>query len=233
MTTTPRLLLPAIAAAALVLAGCAPAGPSPSPVPTVEASSTPSAEPTEPEPTVDPDILLTITATATSPSGAVADLRQVVYLPVAEEALLPEDIPQLDEECEGWRQVIAAPSFLVSDIDVTDRSGDGAFWDTPVAIVDLNGWPIFRGEVSPFQSFCSSVQVGLGATRGMTPIDGDDWESVDYGFGIATEAGFDTPQPDDVALTACTITLGEAAASSPVALAWAELEHGPLECLFR
>lgn len=231
MTNRMPHLLPALLAVAL-LSGCTPAptpsaGPSSSPA---GPSATPSASASA---SADPDILFTITATATSPSGAVADLRQVVYKPVAEAELPPTDIAQLDVECDGWRPLIAAPSFVVSDIDVTDRSGAGASWNSAVAVVDLNGWPVFTGQISAFQSSCSSVQVGLGATRGVTPVEGGDWELVDYGFGIATEAGADTPTPDDVLLSDCVMTLGADAASSAIATAWAGAAHGPLECLFR
>jgi len=231
MTNRMPHLLPALLAVAL-LAGC-----TPTPVPSAGPSSSPAGPSASPSPSaspvVDPDILFTVTATATSPSGAVADLRQVVYAPIAEAELPPTDVPQLDLECDGWRPLIAAPSFVVSDIEVTDRSGAGASWNSAVAVVDLNGWPVFTGQISTFQSYCSSVQVSLGATRGVTPVDGGDWESVDYGFGIATEAGADTPTPDDVLLSDCAMTLGPRAASSSIAAAWAAAAHGPLECLFR
>jgi len=237
MTTRMPHLLPALLAV-ILLAGCAPtpaAPPGASPTGGPSASPSPSVSPSPaPAPAVaDPDILFTITATATSPSGAVAHLRQVVYAPISEAELPAADIAQLGAECDGWRPLMTGPSYVVSLIDVTDESPAGAVWDSGVAVVDLTGSPVFTGQITPFQAYCSSVQVGLGASRGVTPVEGGDWETVDYGFAIAVEAGYDVPSEYDTLLSDCAIELGVDASSSAIASAWVGLAHGPLECLFR
>ena len=242
MKTTAALSTLAIFTA-LSLAACSPGDPtseSPSvpPSATASADETPLPEEDDGKTPIDPDVLFTITVTATAPNGAVADLVQAVYKPVAATTQQSVDEAALDSECTGWRDSFAAPAYVVSLIDVTDRSPAGSSWDRSVAVASMNGWPVFSGAVDTFQAYCASYQVNLGASRAVTPIaagsNSDDmqgWARIRYGFGIATEAGTDTPGPDDTVLSNCQIVLSAEAATSPIASAWA-WNGNPLSCSF-
>ena len=230
--------------AALSLAGCTPGDPSDphetdsTPTVTATPDETPRADDTDSDATLDPDVLFTISVTATAPNGAIAELVQTVYKPVAATDQQAVDVAALDSECTGWESDYPTPDFLVSLIDVTDQSPAGASWDRSVAVASMNGFPVFSGEVDTFQAYCASYQVNLGASRAVTPIaagvgsDGPHgWAHISYGFGIATEAGMDTPGPDDTLLSNCQVTLSAEAATSPIASAWA-WDGNPLSCSF-
>lgn len=231
--------IPVIVLAALALAGCTPSDPAPSITPSTvdsspEPSETASAAAVD---TLDPDVLFTISVTATAPNGAIADLVQTVYKPVASTTQQAADEAALDGECDGWRAAYPAPEYLVSLIDVTDRSPDGASWPHSVAVVSMNGWPTFSGEVESFMAYCASVQVNLGSSRGVTPVSGaadaaGGWATFEYGFGIATEAGTDVPGPTDTVLSNCAIELSAEAQASAIASAWV-VPSSPLSCIFR
>ena len=248
---TTALLATLAVLAALSLAACTPGGPTPgvtdgsaSPTVTADGTSTPSPEDGDGDgdgdggTPIDPNVLFTISATATAPNGAIAHLVQAVYKPVAATDQQSVDQAALDSECTGWESDYPSPEFVVSLIDVTDASPAGASWDRSVAVVSMNGFPVFSGEVSTFQAYCASYQVNLGASRGVTPVkagSGSDgthgWAHILYGFGIATEAGMDTPGPDDTVLSDCQVTLSAEAAASPIASAWA-WDGNPLSCSF-
>lgn len=228
--------------AAIALAGCSPGDPTAGqtgsrPVSTA-TESTPTSVPNGDGPVADPDVLFSIFVTATSPSGAVADLVQTVYRPVAATTQQSADEAALDGECDGWRSEYAAAEYVVGLIDITDRSPAGSSWDRSVAVVSMNGWPVFSGEVDTFQSYCASYQVNLGSSRGVTPIaagagaDGTHgWAHIEYGFGIATEAGTDVPGPNDTVLSDCVIILGAEAQASAIASTWVS-GGDPLGCMF-
>ena len=205
-------------------------------------SATPTPEATDTGPSLDPDVLFTITVTATAPNGAVADLSQVVYKPVPSTDMQAVDEAGLDGECDGWRAEFPSAEFVVSLIDVTDRSPAGASWNGSVAVASMNGWPHFSGEVSSFQAYCASYQVNLGASRAVTPVaagtaadTSGGWAKIAYGFGIATEAGTDVPGPDDTLLSDCHIELSQYAIdNSAIAASWATQvqEYPQLGCSF-
>ena len=230
---------PAVLLVALALTGCTTPVDEPAPSETPEFSS-PAPEETEtsdPVDPVDPAVLFTITVTATAPDGASADLVQTVYKPVASTAQQAADEAALDGECDGWRAAYPTPQYIVSDISVTDTSPAGSSWQHSVAVVSMNGWPVFTGEVDSFMAYCASVQVNLGASRGVTPVSGaadasGGWATFEYGFGIATEAGTDVPGPTDTVLSDCTIVLSAEAQSSLIASAWV-VPSSPLSCIFR
>jgi hypothetical protein len=239
-----RLATPAILAIlALTLAGCTPSTPSPTASPSDSETPSASATPTESaSPTadpVDPNILFTITVTATSPSGAIAHLRQAVYAPVASTSSQVADEAALDSECDGWRAAYPSPAYVVTTIEITDESPAGKNWTTPVAVVSMNGWPTFTGSVSSFMAYCASVQVSIGSSRGVTPVNaaaGADgaggWAHILFGFGIATNAGSDVPGPTDTLLSDCQIVLSPAASASAIASTWSASTASPLNCSF-
>jgi hypothetical protein len=228
--------------AALSLAACSPGDPTDpeetdttsTPTATADATPVPDDGPTP----LDPDVLFVISATATAPNGALANLVQTVYKPVSTTNQQGVDEAALDSECTGWRDEYPSADYVISLIDVTDQSPAGASWQHSVAVASMNGWPVFSGEVDTFQAYCASYQVNLGASRAVTPVTPGSgaegphgWAHILYGFGIATEAGTDTPGPDDTVLSNCQITLSAEAAASAIASAWA-WDGNPLSCSF-
>ena len=231
--------IPAVLLVALALTGCTTPAGDPAPSEAADSSSPvpEETETTDPVDPVDPTVLFTISVTATAPDGASADLTQTVYKPVAATTQQAADEAALDGECDGWRAAYPSPQYLVSDITVTDTSPAGSSWQHSVAVVSMNGWPTFTGEVDSFMAYCASVQVNLGASRGVTPVGGTadssgGWATFEYGFGIATEAGTDVPGPDDTVLSDCTIELSADAQASAIASAWV-VPSSPLSCIFR
>lgn len=227
-----RLIHVAAALSLLALAGCgvmpvptATGTPTGSPTPTF--SSSPSPTPTA---TAEGEVLFTISATLTSPVGAKAHLEQVVYAPTAAIADSASVEAQLDQECDGWRDRFAAPDFLVSEITTTDTSTGGKKWaPTGQVVVSLAGTSVFQGDFTPFQSYCSSVQVLVpGTITGVTPVastgspdSAEGWGTLRYGFGIATEPGTDATDPRYPQLSDCAITVSPAArAASANAAGW-------------
>lgn len=223
--------------AALSLTACMPGDPTDPPATDATPTATPDATP-EPDPGLDPDVLFTITVEATASNGALATLVQTVYKPVAATEQQAVDEAALDAECEGWKVQYPAAEYVVSLIDVTDHSPDGSSWDQSVAVASMNGWPAWSGEVDTFQSYCASYQVNLGASRAVSPITAGSgaegthgWARMLYGFGIATNAGSDTPGPDDTLLSDCVVELSAEAALSAIASSWV-WDGNPLSCSF-
>ncbi|MCC6376952.1 MAG: hypothetical protein IT191_08030 [Microbacteriaceae bacterium] len=231
-----------------VLSGCVPqlnipnlnGNHSQSPTPVITDSPAPTPDPTV---ALDPDVLFVISVTATSPQGAVADLTQTVYKPLDSTNQQATDQAALNDQCSGWQTAYTSPQFIVSQIDVTDRSPAGTSWDSnPVAIVSMDGAPVFTGEFTTFQAFCASVGVKLGSTRGVSPVQSGDpdairgWARTQYGFGIATDPQFDLSTTGPyVTLSNCSITLSQFAIdNSPTAASWATLaqNHPLYECGF-
>lgn len=227
-----RLIHVAAALSLLALAGCgvmpvpgASGTPSGTPSPTASSTPTPS-----PAPTAAGDVLFTISATLTSPVGATAHIEQVVYAPTATLADAAAVEAQLDEECDGWRDRFPAPDYLVSEITATDTSTGGKRWaPSGQVVVSLAGTAVYQGDFTPFQSYCSSVQVLVPADiRGVTPVtaggnpdSAEGWGSLTYGFGIATEPGTDATDSRYPQLTDCAITVSPAArAASANAASW-------------
>ncbi len=232
-----RIVRPTVTAASVVvlvvlgLAACATPAPVPSSTPAPSASSpAPTPTPTDVADSLGPDVLFRISVTATHPNGAIADLVQTVYRPVATTDMQAADEAALDAECGSWRNAFPKREFVVSTITVTDRSPAGAGWGVvPPAVVSMNGWPVFTGAMTSFQAFCASVQVELGETRGVTPVVSGDpdavdgWARVRYGFGIATDPSFDLSTKGQYpTFSNCSIELSQFAISqSPTAAGWA------------
>jgi hypothetical protein len=243
-----RIAAPTIAALSLVLlGGCALL---PSDVPTTAASQpgetsspTASTTPTEAPDAVDPNVLFTISATATSPEGAVAYLKQVVFMPTA--SVDGGYIDQLDEECAGWKAGYPNPSFIATTVTAVDASPAGVSWNYDPAAVDLTGYPVFKGDFDTFQAYCATVQIKAGGTAtgvsplvgGKTPDQKGGWAHMAYGFGIDYDGSLTYQQAlkTNTQLTDCAIELSdEAVATSSIAAEWATLVHKEpaFNCIF-
>ena len=173
-------------------------------------SPTPAATPD------DSDILFTISATLTSPVGAVAHVEQVIYAPTSDLSDVDSVTAQLDEECDGWRARFGQPDYLVGIITTTDLSTGGKKWSPAgQVVVSMAGTAVYQGDYTTFQSYCSSVQVLVpGTVRGVTPVpaggspdSAEGWGTITYGFGIATEPGTDSTDPQYTQLSNCKISV--------------------------
>jgi hypothetical protein len=177
--------------------------------------------------TADPNVMFTISATVTSPAGAVADIVQVVYKPVAQDAdsaLLTDP----DNGCGDWQSVIPDPEYVVTVATATDRSPAGVSWpDFGVAFVGLLGRPIFTGPHQLWGVACTDAIIPIGSVRGITAVSsgpadtGFGWANVSYGIttgGAAQEyEGW-----DDENITNCKISLSQwAIDNSAKAASWA------------
>ncbi len=233
MNSHRRTPIPLLIVLSLVpLTACVPPGSgpsvSPSPGQQTPSPSVSSAAPTQN--TLDPDILFRISVTAHDPSGAVADLVQTVYKPKSSTSNMTADLAELDNQCTGWQSAYPNPQYVETDVDVTDKSPAGASWGpAAVAVVSMNGSPVFSGSFTTFQAYCASVGVLLGNTHGVTPVASGNpdairgWAQVLYGFGVATDPQFDlTTVGPYVTFTNCQIELSQFATdNSAVAASWA------------
>jgi hypothetical protein len=224
-----RLVPFAAVAVVLVLASCGLRMPVPTGTGTPTGSASPTPGATVAPPLAEEDVLFTISATLTSPVGATADIEQVVFAPVSTLDRIDEVEARLDEECGDWRSTIGEPAYVASLVTTTDTSKGGKKWPpSGQVVVSLSGFPVFEGDYTGFQNFCSSVQVLIpGTVVGVTPVPasaGSDsrggWATVIYGFGIATEGGEDPTDERYTQLSDCVITLSEAAEESAIARSW-------------
>jgi hypothetical protein len=243
LTTHARLALVGTVLITVTISGCsAPPNPQtsgsnhPSIAPTASASPTPVLPTITP---VDPNVLFTITATATSPAGAVADLTQIVYKPTTNAA----SVAQLDAECGSWQDYFTpSVQYLASTVTAVDRSPAGKSWSSSVAVVSMNGFPVFTGDFGSFQSPCASVFINIGTANGVTPVDAGSpdanrgWAMNYYGFGIATEdPGAESAGPNDTVISNCAISLSDFAVNnSSIASGWATApqQYPDLGCSF-
>lgn len=231
----------ALAAAMLVLTGCAPhAAPSSTPHPAATQHASPSASATPTLPPLPDDVLFRISVTATAPNGAIAELTETVHAPVTTTDQQSADEAQLDNECDSWRTAFASTKFVVGQVSAKVVSGS---WDPQQVIaVDMAGYPVWQGDERPFQGFCASALASIpGASRAVSPVGGGNadrdggWAIYRYGFGVPTEPGADaSPAPSDVVLSHCSVQVGAAAHDSVFAGSWptsAQTGNG-LSCFF-
>ena len=218
----------------LLIAGLTACSPSPDPATldkplnsSVPNTGVPPTPIVDDEPPIDPNVMFTISATVTSPAGAVADIVQLVYRPVARDAdsaLLTAP----ESGCGDWQSVIPDPEYVVTVATATDRSPAGVSWpEFGVAFIGLSGRPIFTGPHQLWGVACTDAIIPIGTVRGITAVSagpadtGYGWANVSYGIstgGSADEyAGW-----DDDNITDCTITLSQwAIDNSAKAASWA------------
>lgn len=182
-------------------------------------------------PTADPTVMFTISATVTSPAGAVADIVQTVYKPVAQTDNQAADYALLTDPgsgCGDWPSVIPDPEYVVAIATVTDRSPAGVSWPyLGVAFVNLMGRPMYTGPFDTWGAACSSVIAHVGTVRGVTAVSsgpadtGFGWANVNYGIGTGA-AAVEYEGWDDENITNCKLTLSQwAIDNSAIAAGWA------------
>ncbi len=179
------------------------------------------------EPPIDPNVMFTISATVTSPAGAVADIVQIVYRPVAQDAdsaLLTDP----ESGCGDWPSVIPNPAYVVTVATATDRSPAGVSWpDFGVAFIGLSGRPIFTGPHQLWGVPCTDAIIPIGTVRGIAAVSsgpadtGYGWANVSYGITTGG-SGQEYEGWDDENITNCKITLSQwAIDNSAKAASWA------------
>jgi hypothetical protein len=221
-----------IAAAALLLAACAPATPAKTaaPKPSKTATPTPSATPSATANPLPADVLFKITATVTAADGTVATVSELVHQPVAQTDHQTGDEAQLDSECDGWRQAFSNTQFVVADV-TTSITGSGTWTDDTGRIaVDMAGYPVWTGDQEPYQATCATAIAQVpGIAHAVSPVaggkpDGDGgWAVFRYGFSAAVNDPSATPSAgggSGLQFSKCRIQMGPAAKPSIFASAW-------------
>ncbi len=183
--------------------------------------------------------LFRVTATARAENGAVADLVETVFQPVAPTAV---DAALLDSQCNypgvqslkgqpSWESVYPSPLFVVTTITSAVRAGSPAWLPDDEVIFYFLGTAAYSGSFAGFEAYCAPGIVRVpGRIHGVAPVPGGD--PVGGASGWASEIGsygFDGGRNDPVApvvggtaiVSDCAIQLSAAAqAASPVAAAW-------------
>jgi hypothetical protein len=186
--------------------------------------------------------LFRVTATARAQNGAIADLVETVFQPVATN---PVDTALLDSQCNypgvrslkgqpSWESVYPSPLFVTTTITSTVRADSPTWLPDDEVIFYFLGTAAYSGSFAGFEAYCAPGVLGVpGQIHGVAPVPGGD--PVGGASGWASEIGsygFDGGRNDLVApvvggtaiVSDCAIQLSAAArVASPVAAAWATL----------
>ncbi|MDQ1545571.1 MAG: hypothetical protein QOH69_475 [Actinomycetota bacterium] len=184
--------------------------------------------------------LFRITATAKAHNGAVADLVETVYQPIAPTA---RDVALLDSQCNypgvaslkgqpTWESGYPNPLIVATTITSTVRTGSPAWSPDEKVIFYFLGTAAYTGAFTGFEAYCAPGILGVpGTIHGVAPVPGGDpvggslgWASrfVSYGFNGGGNYPVTPVVGGDVIVSDCAIQLSAAAkAASTVAAAWA------------
>lgn len=246
----------AVLVGAAVLSGCAPAAHAPHGHPHHTASggsssgssAVPSATPT-PTPTPFPqslgplpaNALFRITAQGFQKNGAVVDLSETVYAPVAP---TPADTTLLNTQCNTdgyspWQSGFSGPALYVHATMTATIEAGAASFDTSTEIAAYFGYEVaaFTGAYHEAQAPCADGFVTVpGTMQGLSPVlasnpvhDQQGWgnSQTRYGFfGDALNSGPDVPGPTLV--KNCAVDISAAAlAAAPALSAWTTQPYVP------
>ncbi|MEP6482112.1 MAG: hypothetical protein ABJA94_08920 [Rhodoglobus sp.] len=207
------------------------AGPALSPAPTLSSTAGASATP------LTANALFRITATATEPDGAVAELTETVYAPVAlsaaESALLTAQCPG-----SGWPGNYPSPTAVRATVVTAVRAGSTPWTSfSPVGITaSLGNVAAWSGQFAPTANLGCASPGALavpGTASGVEAISpasspagvagGEGWFSAIYGFAMSYD-GEDPAGPVPamrVTLSNCALELGPLAISgNPATAGW-------------
>ena len=200
----------------------------------------PTAKPSA-TPTADPNVMFTITGTVHSADGATADLKQVVYRPIAQSEDAASFALFSDPEylC-GDPADIPGAMLLKAVVTVTDTSPAGSSWpDDAYGLTFLasGGRTRYAGSWNNAGSPCDTpAYVVLGETQTVSlanPTYADEvygWASHDYGF-IADPSEYGGTI--GVTITNCAIEISDwALANSASTHNWPSQSHDSASCLF-
>ena len=265
----PRFTSRAIIAILVVgtLAACAPAStkppvaqshsvPSLPPKPAASTTPTPAASASPEPPAADPlpaNALLRVRGVATGSNGAIADLVETVYLPLAPTSA---EIATLTDVCRymGFPADYPNPAVIHADFSFTLRAGSPGWVDySPMGVgANLTNDAAFSGSfVQPDAVGCSttgpisipSIASGFAplspATDPAGPLGGLGYYNAFYGFHVTYDGDGESAVAQTVWLSECTLEVSPAAiAGAPKMADWPattqptsgyECGFGPLE----
>jgi hypothetical protein len=184
--------------------------------------------------------LFRITAAAKAPNGAVADLVETVYQPIAPTA---KDVALLDSQCNypgvpslngqpTWESAYPSPLIVATTITAIVRAGSPAWSRNEKVIFYFLGTAAYSGAYTGFEAYCAPGIIGVpGTIHGVAPVPGSDpvggsfgWANKfgSYGFNGGGNYPVTPVAGGDAIVSDCAIQLSAAAkAASTVAAAWA------------
>jgi hypothetical protein len=218
-------------------------------------SATPTATPTPAGPPPLPaNALFSISATVTASNGATADLRQIVYKPMAQDAA---DLALLNKQCNypgqpdfqgqpTWQAQYPNSLFLDVTMTATLHAGSPAF--LPADAVNFNlggGASAYSGAYQTFEAYCSPGYITIpGTIQGVATVPSSDpahalwgWDANPASYGF--DGGGDDPgQPDSggtAVVSNCVVQLSaDAKAAGPSIAAWASQPYAKVNgCDYR
>jgi hypothetical protein len=210
--------------------------------PTTSATPTPTSTPTPAGPAPLPaNALFSISATVTASNGATADLKQIVYKPIAQDAA---DVALLNKQCNypgqpdfqgqpTWQAQYPNSLFLDVTMTATLHPGSPAFLPGDAVNFGLGGGvSAYSGAYQTFEAYCSPGYITIpGTITGVATVPASDpahalwgWASnpAQYGFD---GGGNDPGQPDSsgtAVVSNCVVQLSaDAKAAGPNIAGWA------------
>lgn len=212
--------------------------------PTGAATATPTAKPATPD-ALPANALFRITATVTASNGAIADLSQTVYEPIAQDAA---DIALLNQQCNypgvpdlrgqpTWQAQVPGALFLTSDLTAKLRPGSPAFDNSKDFVYfGMPGAPgAYGGDYGIFEAYCDTGYIRVpGAIHGVAPISSTNpvfgisnlygW-AAENGSSYGFAGGGNSPDSPDTGGSAvvkdCVVQVSAAAAAAaPKVAAW-------------
>jgi hypothetical protein len=206
-------------------------------------SATATVKPKTPTPTPTPtgfpalpaDAMWRIRATVTGGNGAIADVVETVYKPVA---WTPADNTLVTNQCpaSGWPSNYPTPIGMHSTVTATLRAGSKPWTEySPVGLGfilgNLSAWTGTFYDMSPVNCGAGTPLTIPGSATGVAPLSpasdpsgvsgGEGWYNGFYGFA-ATYDGNDSMPAGLVTLSNCSLQLSAyAIAANPAVASWA------------
>jgi hypothetical protein len=197
-------------------------------------------------------VLFTISATITSPgqNGAVANLVETVYKPVAVTPTMKSDLALLKAQCTGLFKRTANPQYMGVEVTSTLAAGS-APWPVEDSVGALVGGPAgtaWSGAYRGYQTYCGDPLIdipGVAKAVGYIPSgrswlhavgpagvtdsvpQSSAWAIGEYGFEWFYDVGSLSEIPKSVRYTFsnCAIQLSPYAAANPATVHWPNHAH--------
>jgi hypothetical protein len=209
--------------------------------PPKSATPTPTPTPAGPAP-LPANALFSISATVTASNGATADLKQIVYKPIAQDAA---DIALLNKQCNypgqpdfqgqpTWQAQYPNSKFMDISMTATLHPGSPAFLPGDAVNFEFGGGGVsaYSGAYQTFEAYCSPGYITIpGTITGVITVPSSDpahglwgWDTnpASYGFD---GGGNDPGEPDSggtAVVSNCVVQLSaDAKAAGPSIAAWA------------
>ncbi len=209
------------------------------PTPTSTSKSTP--KPAGPAP-LPANALFSISATVTASNGATADLLQIVYKPMAQDAA---GVALLNSQCNypgqpdfqgqpTWQAQYPNSKFMDITMSATLHPGSPAFLPGDAVNFEFGagGVSAYTGAYQTFEAYCSPGYITIpGTITGVATVPSSDpahglwgWDTNPAAYGF-DGGGNDPGEPDSggtAVVSKCVVQLSaDAKAASPIIAAWA------------